>query len=122
MFQKQNKMFQCQCQCQLVSGSSISLISFDTYERLGKPGSMNAFNNKVLAANNLALKIVGSVDIINQFKPNSGDLAQEFLITADNCLPCFLGLDYMIDQECFLNIGEHLLCSSREKCKNPQLT
>ena len=40
----------------LDSGSSTSLISFDTYERLGKPESIKDFNNKVLAANSSGLK------------------------------------------------------------------
>ena len=128
----------------LDSGSSILLISFDTYEQLGKPGSMKAFNIIVLAANNSALKIVGSVDIKIQMKPKSGDFVQEFLITADNCLPCIFGWDFKIDQELILNIGEKIaiqyetsdnaiyistindrsphLCNSRGECKNPQQT
>ena len=82
----------------LHSGSSISLMSFDTYERIEKPGSLKAFNNKVLAAKNSELKTVGSLDIKLKNKPKSGEFNQGFSITADNCLHCLLGLDFMIDQ------------------------
>ena len=61
----------------------------------------------------MALKIVGSVDIKIQMKPKSGEFAQDFSKTVDNCLPCLLSLDFMIDQECTLDIGEHLLYSTK---------
>ena len=51
----------------LDSGSSISLISFDTSSGLESRKvwneSLKAFNKKVLAAKNSELKTVGSVDI-----------------------------------------------------------
>ena len=72
----------------LDSGVSFLLISFDVNERLEKPRRIKAFNNKVLAANNLAFKIVGGIDMKIQMKPKSGEYDQELLITADNCLPC----------------------------------
>ena len=93
----------------LDSGSSIVLISFDTYGTLGKPGSIKAINNKVLATNNSASKIVVSVDVKIQMKLISVELTHEFLITADNCLPCLLVWDFMIDRECFLYKGGELL-------------
>ena len=102
------------------------------------------FNYKVLADNNLALKLDGSVDIKTQMKSKYGEIAQEFLITAVSCLPCLLVLDFMIDQENVINIGEQLLystkhqtalpisaqendrcpnlCNSREECKHPHQT
>ena len=91
----------------LNSGNSNSLIRFDTYEQLGKHGIIKALNNHELAAKNLALKIVGCVDIKIQMKTKSGEFFQEFLITADNCLPCLLGLDFMIDQECILTLANN---------------
>ena len=55
----------------------------------------------MFAANNLALKIVGSVDIKIQTKPKPGGFAQEFLITADKRLPCLLELDFIVNQGVF---------------------
>ena len=51
--------------------------------------------------------------------PKPGEFAQEFLITEDNCLSCFLGLDFMVDQECILNIGEQLLYSTKHRTALP---
>ena len=90
-------------------GNSISSLSFDTTERRGKAGSKKASNNKMLAANNSALKTVCSVAFKIRLKPKSEEFAQEVLITVDNCLSCLLGLYFMIDQECILNNGKKLL-------------
>ena len=63
----------------LESGSCILLINFDTCERVGKPGIIEAFSFKVLAANNSALKIVDNLDFQIQTKIKSEEFAQEFL-------------------------------------------
>ena len=73
----------------------------------------------MLAANSSALKNVGSVDIKMKMKPKSGEFAQEFLITTDNCLTCLLRLDFMVDQECILNNGEKLLYSTKHRIALP---
>ena len=46
-------------------------------------------------------------------KQKSVGFAQEFLMAETNCVHCLLGLDFMIDQECMLNLGEKLLCSTK---------
>ena len=65
------------------------------------------------------MKIVGSVDIKIQLKPKFGEFAQQFSKTADNCLPCLRGLDFMIDHECIPNIGEQLLYSTKHRTALP---
>ena len=107
-------MFQCGLTIEREIGSSISFVSFDTYERLGKPGSIKAFNSKVLAANSSMFQKLGSVDIKIQMKPKSGDIARNILITADNCLPCLLGWGFMIEE-----IGEQLLYSTKHRTALP---
>ena len=49
-------------------------------------------SKKVLAANVLALRIIGTVLIKIQLKTKS--VAQEFLIAAGNCISCLLGFFY----------------------------
>ena len=65
------------------------------------------------------MKIVGSVYIKIQMKPKFGGFAQQFSKTADNCLPCLRGLDFMIDHECIPNIGEQLLYSTKHRTALP---
>ena len=74
----------------LDKGSSTSLISFDTYDRLGKPRSIEVSSNKKLVANYSALKKVGSVDIKIQLNQNPGSSLKTFLRTADTDYPSFL--------------------------------
>ena len=50
----------------LDSGNSISLLNFNTYECRGKPGSMNAFENKIRKIK--AFDLFGSVHIKNPKK------------------------------------------------------
>ena len=45
------------------NGSSISLLSWSTYEKLGKPGIVQTYTKRVLTANNSAVKIIGRVTI-----------------------------------------------------------
>ena len=59
------------------------------------------------------LKVVGLINIKIKMKEKSGEFAQEFLITADNCLFCLLALDFMIYQKCILSIGEQYSTKQR---------
>ena len=57
------------------TGSRFLLISFDTYERLGKPRSIKVFNNKVLAVLTKELAVWTSKSKLNQ---NSESLPNRF--------------------------------------------
>ena len=48
------------------SGSSISLLSWSTYEKLGKPRIVQTYTKRVLTANNSAVKIIGRVTLLLQ--------------------------------------------------------
>ena len=86
-----------------------------------KAGNPKAFNNKVLAANNSALKTVHCVDINIHVKPKPEEFAHDLLIMVDNCLPCLLGLDFVVDQICIPNTGEQLLYSTKLRTALPLL-
>ena len=91
------------------SGSSVSLVSQDTCDRLGKPGKLEKYDKRVIAANNSAVQIVGKVKLFVQFKPKTQEIEQEFLVTADNCIDCIFGVDFLIQTKCVVNIGDKQL-------------
>ena len=65
------------------SGSSISLLSWSTYEKLGKPGIVQTYTKRVLTANNSAVNLIGRVTLLVQLQPRLPEVEQEFVITAD---------------------------------------
>ena len=104
------------------SGSSVSLISQGTYERLGKPGKLEAYNKRVLAANNSSVQIVGKVNLFVQFKPRTQEIEQEFLVTAEECIECIIGIDFLVRTKCVLNIAEKQMYSNRLQLSVPLTT
>ena len=82
------------------SGSSISLLSWTTYEKLGKPGIVQTYTNRVLTANNSAVEIIGSVTRLVQLQPRLPEVEQEFVITADEGIECLLGIDFLKTNKC----------------------
>ena len=59
------------------SGSSISLLSWSTYEKLGKPGIVQTYAKRVLTANNSAVKKIGRVTFLVQLQPSLPEVEQE---------------------------------------------
>ena len=104
------------------SGSSISLLSWSTYEKLGKPGIVQTYTKRVLTANNSAVKIIGRVTLLVQLQPRLPEGEQEFVKTADKGIGCLLGIDFLKTNKCVLNLHEEKLYSSHFKISIPLTT
>ena len=101
------------------SGSRISLLSWSTYEKLGKPGIVQTYTKRVLTANNSAVKIIGRVTLLVQLQPRLPEVEQEFVITADEGIECLLGIDFLKTNKCVLNLHQEKLYSSHFKISIP---
>ena len=104
------------------SGSSISLLSWPTYEKRGKPGIVQTNTKRVLTANNSAVKIIARVTLLVQLQPRLPEVEQEFVITADEGIECLLGIDFLKTINCVLNIHEEKPYSSHFKISIPLTT
>ena len=103
-------------------GSSILLLSWSTYEKLGKPGIVQTFKKRVLTVNNSTVKIIGGVTLLVQSQPRLPEVEQEFVITADEGIDCLLGIDFLKTNKCVLNLNEEKLYSSHLKISVPLTT
>ena len=106
----------------LDSGSSILLLSWSTYEILGKPGIVQTYTKRVLTANNSAVKIIGRVTLLVQLQPRLPEVEQEFVITAEEGIECLLGIDFLKTNNCVLNLHEEKLYSNHFKISIPLTT
>ena len=104
------------------SGSSVSLLSWSTYEKLGKPGIVQTYTKRVIKANNSAVKIIGRVTLLLQLQPRLPEVEQEFVITADEGIEFLLGIDSMKTNKCVLNLHERKLYSSHFEISIPLTT
>ena len=106
----------------LDSGSSILLLSWSTYKKLGKPGIVQKYTKRVLTTNNSAIKIIGKVTLLVQLQPRLPEVEQDFVITADEGIECLLGIDFLKTNKCVLNLHEEKLYSSHFKISIPLTT
>ena len=104
------------------SGSSISLLGWSTYQKLGKPGFVQTYTKRLLTANNSAVKITGRVKLLVQLQPRLTEIEQEFVMTADEGIECLLGIDFLKTNKCVLYLHEEKLCSSHFKVSIPLTT
>ena len=104
------------------SGSSISILSWSTYEKLGKPGIVQTYTKRVLTANNSAVKIIGRVTLLVQLQPRISEVEQEFVITVDEGIECLLGINFLKTNKCALNLHEEKLYSSHFNISIPLTT
>ena len=104
------------------TGSSISLLSWSTYEKLGKTGIVQTYTKRVLTANNSAVKIIGRVKLLLQLQTRLPEAEQEFVITADEGIECLLGIDFLKTNKCELNLHEEKLYCSHFKISIPLTT
>ena len=104
------------------SGSSISLLSWSTYEKLGKPGIVQTYTKRLLTAHKSAVKIIGRRKLLVQLQPRLPEVEQEFVITADKGIECLLGIDFLKTNKCVLNLHEVKLYSSHFKISIPLTT
>ena len=104
------------------SGSSIPLLSWSTYKKLGKPRIVQTYTKRVLTANNSAVKTIGRVTLLVQLQPRLPEVEQEFVITADKGIECLLGIDFLKTIKFVLNLHEEKLYSSHFKISIPLTT
>ena len=104
------------------SGSSVSLISVELLKAIGDTKRIDPCNNRVLAANNTSVKILGKVELLVQMKPKQPEFLHEFLVTQENHTPLLLGLDILTDQKCILDSNEKILLCGRDKFSIPLIT
>ena len=100
------------CVILLDRGSSISLLSWSTNEKLGKPGIVRTYTKQ-------AVKIIGRVTLLVQLQPRLLEVEQEFVITAGEGIECLLGIDFLKTNKCVLNLYEEKLYSSHFKISIP---
>ena len=101
------------------SGSSVSLISVELLKAIVDTKRIDAYNNRVLAANNTSVKILGKVELLVQMKPKQPEFLHEFFVTQENHIPLLLGLDILTDQKCILDLNEKILLCGRDKFSIP---
>ena len=104
------------------SGSSISPLSWSTYEKLDKPGNVQTYTKRVLTANNSAVKLIGRLTLLVQLQSRLPEVEQEFVITADEGIECLLGIDFLKTNKCVFNLHEGKLYSSHFKISIPLTT
>ena len=106
----------------LDSRSSILLLSWSTYKKLGKPGIVQKYTKRVLTTNNSAVKIIGKVRLLVQLQPRLPEVEQDFVITVDEGIECLLGIDFLKTNKCVLNLHEKKLYSSHFEISIPLTT
>ena len=104
------------------SGSSISLLSWSTYKKLGIPGIVQTYTKRVLTANNSVVKIIGRITLLVQMQPRLPEVEQEFVITAGEGIECLLGIDFLKTNKCVLILHEEKLHSGHFKISIPLTT
>ena len=101
------------------SDCSVSLISVELLKAIGDTKLIDPYNNRVLAANNTSVKILGKVELLVQMKPKQPEFLHEFLVTQENHIPLLLGLDILTDQKCVLDLNKKILLCGRDKSSVP---
>ena len=104
------------------SGSSVSLISVGLLKAMGDTKRIDPYNNRVLAANNTLMKISGKVEHLVQMKPKQPKFLHAFLVTQENHISPLLGLKFLTDQKCILDLNERILLCVRDKFTIPLIT
>ena len=86
----------------VVSGSSISLVSWSYLQTITFSGKTEDYNGKLLTANNSPLLIKGKVELIVHLEKFTAEARATFLISALDFFPCLMGLDFMVQNDCIL--------------------
>ena len=76
----------------------------------------------MLTANNSALKIIGRVTLLVTLQPRLPEVEQEFVIMAEEGIERLLGIDFLKNNKCLLNLNEEKLYSSQFKISIPLTT
>ena len=96
-------------------GCSISLLSWSTYEKLGKSGTVQTYTKRELTADNSAAKIIGRKILLVQLQPRLPEVEKEFVITTEKGIEFRLGINFLKTNKCELNLQGEKLFSSHFK-------
>ena len=91
------------------SGSSVNIISDTLYKQLGEPSQIRMCNKNIIAANNGKMPIMGSADIQIQLKKFTCEITVKFLVTRIEITPCLLGMEFLYNFDCILNLRKNEL-------------
>ena len=86
------------------SGSSVNLLSVTLYQQLGELSQTRVCNKNIIAANNEKMPVKGSTTIQIQLQIFSPEITVEFLVTKIEITPFFLGMEFLYDYDCILNL------------------
>ena len=93
------------------SGSSVNIISDTLYKQLRQLSQIRMCNKNIIAANNGKMPIMVSADIQVQLQKITGEITVKFLVTRIEITPCLLGMDFLYNFDCILNLRKNELFS-----------
>ena len=91
------------------TGSSANTISDSIYKQLGEPSQIRMCNKNIIAASNGKMPIMGSADIQVQLQKYKCEKTVIFLVTRIEITPCFLGMEFLYNFDCILNLRKNEL-------------
>ena len=95
------------------SRSSVNIISDTLYKQLGEPSQIRMCNKNIIAAKKGKMPIMGSADIQVQLQKITCEITVEFSMSRIEITPCLLGLEFLYNFECILNlIKNELFCGA----------
>ena len=95
------------------SGSSVNIISDTLYKQFGEPSQIRMCNKNIIAANNGKMPIMGSADIQVQLQKFTCEITVKFLLTTIEITPCLLGIEFLYNFDCILNLRKNeLFCGA----------
>ena len=95
------------------SGSSVNIIKDTLYKQLGEPSQIRMCNKNIIAANNEKMSIMGSADFQVQLQKFTCEITVKFLVTRIERTPCLLGMEFLYNFDCILNLRKNeLFCAA----------
>ena len=99
------------------SGSSVYIISDTLYKQLREASQIRMCNKIIIAANNGKMPIMGSADIQVQLQKFTCEIRVKFLVTRIEITPRLLGMEFLYNFDCILNLRKNELSASKDQIK-----
>ena len=95
------------------SGNSVNIIRDTLYKQFGEPSQIRMCNKNIIAANNGKMPIMWSADIQVQLQKFTCEITVKFLVTRIKLTPCLLGMEFLYNFDCILNLRKNeLFCGA----------
>ena len=91
------------------SGSSVNFVIDTLYKQLGEPNQIRMCNKNIITANNGKMPIMGSADFQVQLQKFTCEITVKFLVTRIEITPCLLGMEFLYNFDCILNLRKNEL-------------